>query len=94
MRTERVTVLMTAAEKAALNARAAALGTSSGAVLRAGLEDESSLTLEQEEEIALLARQLSEAVPKMRASLDRSSKRLEALHEEMEVFFHEKGIGS
>ena len=92
MRTERVTVLMTPAEKAVLSARAAMLGVSSGAVLRAGLDDREDVTLEQERELAMLAAELKLAVPKMEAALERSCQVLEDLHRENEDFFRARGV--
>ena len=68
MRTARVTVLMEPDEKAALQARAARLGISSGELLRLAAErfDES----EMEAELEALTSELEQALPKMKANFD------------------------
>ncbi|TCP37063.1 hypothetical protein [Sphingomonas sp. BK235] len=71
MQTERVTFLTTPDHKAALDAFARAKGMSVGHVVR---EATSRYLLEvemtEEEQAAFLLRELSEAVPRMRADID------------------------
>ena len=92
MRSARVTVLMEPEEKAALEARAARRGVSSGEYLRLAVDNFHKVSSEQEAELAALAKELKAAVPKMKAALEASSKSLAALHRENEVFFRERGI--
>ena len=92
MRTERVTVLMTLGEKAALSARAAMLGVSSGAVLRAGLDEEEQITAEEEVELTVLVEQVNEALPKMRASIDSMIERMDAAHQKVDAFLKDAGV--
>lgn len=70
MQTERVTILMTPAKKAALAKRAAAQHMSIGQYVRRKVEDDDELTPEQEAELAILVAQANEAIPKMTASID------------------------
>ena len=92
MRTERVTVLMTPAEKAALTARAAALGVSSGAVLRSSLDEDEQVTPEQEAELAALVAEVNGAVPIMRESLRRSTERIDQSRAEIDRMLREAGL--
>lgn len=92
MQTERVTILMTPAKKAALAARAAARHMSVGQYVRRKVEDEDELTPEQEAEFAALVSQVNAIVPGMAASLDDMSARARELHEELDTFLREKGV--
>ena len=92
MRTARTTVLMTPEEKATLEKRAASRGVSSGEFIRLAVDNFEKVSDEQEAELAALAAELTAAVPKMKAALDRSSKVLQDLHRENEAFFREHGI--
>jgi hypothetical protein len=92
MRNARVTFLTTADEKAALEARAASLGVSSGEYIRLAVDNFAGASAEQEAELTALLEQVSASIPRMQASLDRSSARLEELHEEMDAFFRDRGI--
>jgi hypothetical protein len=92
MRSERVTVLMKPEEKASLEARAAKRGVSSGEYLRLAVDNFESISDEQEAELAGLAKELSFAVPKIKAAIESSCKTLEALHRENEAFFRKRGI--
>jgi len=92
MRTARVTVLMKPEEKAALEAKAARRGVSSGEYLRLAVDNFEKISDDQEAELKELARELKTAVPKMKAALESSCRTLEALHKENEAFFHERGI--
>ncbi len=71
MQTERVTILMTPAKKAALAERAAARHMSIGQYVRRKVEDDDDLTPAQEAELAALIAQANEAIPAMSASFDR-----------------------
>ena len=95
MQTERVTYLTSAEQKAALEAFAKARGESVGNVVReATLRyiSEPVLSDLEEQALKLLAKELNEAAPRIQASLDRTSKTLNDLHEEMNEFFEQKGI--
>lgn len=70
MQTERVTFLTSADNKAALDAFAAGSGTSVGHVLReASSRYLAEADAEDEEALGLLAREVAEAVPRMRADI-------------------------
>jgi uncharacterized coiled-coil protein SlyX len=92
MRTARMTVLMTDAEKAEIEADAARLGVSSGEYVRLAVDNFEMPTAAEEAELAALVAEVNIAIPKMRASLDRMCTRMEVLHEEMDSFLREKGI--
>lgn len=95
MQTERVTYLTSAEQKAALEAFAKARGESVGNVLREAASKyiaEPVLSDGEEEALRLLATELHEAAPRIQASLDRTSKTLRELHEEMDAFFKQRGI--
>lgn len=91
MQTERVTILMTPAKKAALTARAKAQQISLGQYIRRKVEDEDDLTADQEAELAALVEQVNEAVPKMEASLDEMSRTLRETHQEVDRMLREMG---
>jgi SpoVK/Ycf46/Vps4 family AAA+-type ATPase len=92
MQTERVTILMTPAKKAALAARAAARSMSIGQYVRRKVEDEDDFTGEQEAELALLVAEVNKAVPRMAEQLDAMSAQARALHDELDAFLREKGV--
>ncbi len=92
MRSERVTVLMKPEEKAALEARAAKRGVSSGEYLRLAVDNFEKIPEEQEAELAALVAEVNQVVPKIRDSLDRSSERLEATHRKVDMLLREMGI--
>jgi hypothetical protein len=92
MQTERVTILMTPAKKAALAARAAAQHMSIGQYVRRKVEDEEDLTPEQEAELALLVQEVNKAVPRMVEQLDRMSATLRATHEHVDRTLREAGV--
>jgi hypothetical protein len=92
MRSARVTVLMRPDEKAALEAKAAKRGVSSGEYLRLAVDNFGNISDKQEAELAELARELKAAVPKMKAALEGSSRTLQKLHRENEAFFKARGI--
>lgn len=92
MRTERVTVLMKPEEKRSLEERAARRGVSSGEYLRLAVDNFEKLSGDQEAELAALAAELNQALPTMKQALDESCRTLQALHEENEAFFRQRGI--
>ncbi|VVT06836.1 conserved hypothetical protein [Sphingomonas sp. EC-HK361] len=92
MQTERVTILMTPAKKAALAARAAAQSMSIGQYVRRKVEDEDELTPEQEAELALLVAEVNRAVPHMIEQLDEMSAMLRATHEDVDRTLRAVGI--
>jgi hypothetical protein len=92
MRTARVTVLMKPEEKAEMEANAARLGISSGEYVRLAVDNFDKPTAAEEAELAVLVEEVNDAIPKMRASLDRMSRTARDLHKEMDAFLREKGI--
>jgi len=92
MQTERVTFLTSRDHKAALDAYAAQSGQSVGHVLReastryiAGGEDD-------EAELAALVEEANAAIPRMIASLDRMSERLQATNRKIDGILRDAGI--
>jgi hypothetical protein len=93
MRTERVTYLSTADQKAALEAFAKSRGESVGNVVREATAHFIGKPTEAEEaELAALVEQVNEALPKMRASIGESIATLSELHKDMDAFLREKGV--
>ena len=92
MRNARMTVLMTAEEKADIEAEAKRLGVSSGEYVRLAVDNFDRPDAAEEAELAVLIEQVNDAIPKMRDSLDRMSTQARSLHEEMDAFLREKGI--
>jgi len=92
MRTARVTVLMSPREKAEVEANARRLGMSSGEYIRLAVDNFDQPTAAEEAELAALVAQANEAIPKMRASLDRMSRTARDLHAEMDTFLREQGV--
>lgn len=92
MQTERVTILMTPAKKAALAARAAAQHISVGQYVRRKVEDEDDLTPEQEAELALLVAEVNKAVPRMIEQLDQMSATLQATHDKVDRTLRDAGM--
>ena len=86
----RVTVLMTPDKKAQIEADAARLGVSSGEYIRLAVEkfDEA----DEEALLAAIAEELDAAVPRMIASLERSTAKLEAAHLHVDTILRELGI--
>lgn len=92
MHTERITYLATADHKAALEAAARERGESVGSVLReAASRYIGQPTPEEEAELIALTAQVNEAIPRMAASFDRMSAKLQAVHEEVDALLREKG---
>ena len=92
MRSARVTVLMKPEEKAALEAKAARRGVSSGEYLRLAVDNFGKASEREEAAMVALAAEIKAAVPKMRASLERMSTQAQELHEELDAFLREKGV--
>ena len=97
MQTERVTFLTSRDHKAALDAFAKESGVSVGHVLR---EASTSYMAQQreidanedEEALKLIARELNEAAPRILATMDRISEKLEKIHQENDAFLRKMGI--
>ncbi len=95
MQTERITFLTTPQNKAAIAARAAARGISTGEYIRRKVDDEDEEpTPEEEAELAALVEQVNEAIPKMNESLDHMIATLRDTHKEMDIFLCEQGVRS
>jgi len=94
MQTERVTFLTSPKHKAALEAHAAKRGESVGNLVReATARYIAEPTSEEEEEaLKLLARELQEAVPKMRASLERSIAAIRTSRKEVDKMLRDAGL--
>jgi hypothetical protein len=97
MQTERVTYLTSADRKAQLEAFAKARGESVGSVLRDAVtrymaEPDPEPTTEEAEALTLLLDELNAAVPKMRASLQRSIDGLRETREYVDRNFREAGL--
>ena len=92
MRTARVTVLMKPEEKAEMEANAARLGISSGEYIRLAVDNFDKPTAGEEAELTALVGEVNQAIPKMKASLEKTSKTLRKLLRENDAFFRERGI--
>jgi hypothetical protein len=92
MQTERVTFLTSREHKAALDAFAAERGESVGNVVReATARYIGQPTAQEEAELAALVEQVNEAVPKMRASIDRMIATMEQSHRKTDEFLRRMG---
>lgn len=91
MQTSRLTVLMTPDRKSDIEQRASKMGVSSGEYIRLAVDNYEEVSAEQEAELAALVAQVNAAIPKMRASLQRSSAVLKETHAEMDAFLREAG---
>lgn len=93
MHSERITYLTNADQKAALEAFARARGDSVGSVLREAVSEYMARPLAaDEEELAALTAEVNAAIPRMAATLDRMSAKLQSVHEEVDLFLREKGV--
>ena len=92
MRNARTTVLMTPAEKAALEKRAATLGVSSGEYIRLAVDNYENVSPAQEAELAALVREVNVAIPRMAGMLDHMSNTLRETHEEIDRTLRAAGI--
>ena len=95
IQTERVTYLTSADHKAALEAFAKARGESVGNVVReatARYIAQPRSNSDEEAELAALAAQVNEAIPRINASLAQMSKGIRDLRAESDAFYREKGL--
>ena len=93
MHSERITYLATADQKAALEAFAKERGESVGNVVRAATARFIGQPTEEEEaELTALIEQVSEAIPKMNASIDRMIEKMEKSQRETEAFLRKMGV--
>lgn len=93
MQTERVTFLTSPDQKAALDEYAAKTGQSVGHVLReASTRYIAQPTAEEQRELDLLVRELNEAMPRIRASLERSIRKLDDTRREVDSMLREAGV--
>lgn len=93
MRTERVTYLTNAEQKAALEAFAKSRGESVGSVLReAASRYMAQPTDDAEAELAALVEQVDAAIPRINASLKKMSKNIRDLRADSDAFYREKGL--
>lgn len=92
MRTARTTVLMTPEEKAALEKRAANRGVSSGEYIRLAVDNFEKVSDDEEAELAALVQELAAAGPKIRASLERSTRRINQTVKELDAMLRDAGL--
>jgi molybdopterin converting factor small subunit len=83
---------MTPEEKAALEKRAANRGVSSGEYIRLAVDNFEKVTDEQEAELAALVQELAAAGPKIRASLERSTRRINQTVKELDTMLRDAGV--
>lgn len=91
MQTERVTFLASTAEKARLFRKAKTLGVSSSEVVRRALNRDDSDN-DDEAELATLVAEANIAIPKIAASIDRISDRLESMTRKNDAFLEKMGM--
>jgi hypothetical protein len=96
MRTARTTVLLTDAERANLDAFATSRGESVSNVVRdatvqymAQPRDESD---DEEQMLKLLIDEINDATPRILASMDRLSAKMQAMHEDNDAFLRKMGV--
>ena len=93
MQTERVTFLTSREHKAALDEFARESGMSVGHVLReASMRYVAEGEMGEEEQLALLVEQLSQAMPIIQDSLDRTIRKLDDAHRELEQMRRDAGF--
>ena len=86
MQTERVTFLTTPDHKAALDAFAASNGKSVGHVVReASARYIAEAITDEEEQLGMLAREVEEAVPKMRADIREAIAAIESANRQVDA---------
>jgi hypothetical protein len=91
MQTERVTFLTSADHKAMLDAFARQSGKSVGHMLReASTQYMAEAPLNEDEKLAILVRELNEAVPAIAASFDRMTALLQEAHAELSQLREER----
>ena len=93
MQTERVTFLTSREHKAALDEFARESGMSVGHVLReASMRYVAEGEMGEEERLGLLVEQLSQAMPIIQDSLDRTIRKLDDTHRELEQMRRDAGF--
>ncbi len=95
IQTERVTYLTSAEQKAALEAFAKARGESVGNVVREATVRYMAEPAENADEeliLKLLVDEINEAAPRILASMDRLSAKMQAMHEENDAFLRKMGV--
>jgi hypothetical protein len=95
MQTQRVTFLTTPDHKAALDAYAASTGQSVGNVVREATSKFISKPADEAEDemaLKLLIDEINDAAPRILASMDRLSARMQKMHEENDAFLKEIGV--
>jgi Arc/MetJ-type ribon-helix-helix transcriptional regulator len=92
MKTARTTILMTPEEKAAIEKRAARRGVSCSEYIRLAVDKLEKGYDDDEAELAALVEEMNKAIPRIKASLDQTSKTLRKLQRENDAFFRERGI--
>jgi hypothetical protein len=91
---ERVTFLATPALKATLVARATANGISIGEYIRRKVEDEDDGADEEAAELEMIVSELVDAIPDMKARLERTASMIEAAVEDSDRRLREAGLRS
>jgi hypothetical protein len=92
MQSARVTFLTTPDRKAAIEAKAATLGVSSGEYIRLAVDNFDQVSARDEAELAALVEEVNKAIPNMRASLDRMIETLDETHAEVDRTLRAAGI--
>ncbi len=90
MQTERVTILTSPDEKAQLFRRAKKLGISSSEVVRRALRREDNDA--DDTELSALVAEANMAIPKIAASIERMTKRLDEMNRKDEEFLAKMGF--
>lgn len=91
MQSERITFLTSPEAKAAITAKAAQRGMSTGEYIRLAVENMPEET-DEELELAALVGELVDAIPEMRASLERTAERIETAVRESDRKLREAGL--
>jgi Ribbon-helix-helix protein, copG family len=94
MQTDRLTILMEPKYKASIARQAAARGVSTSEHVRNALDSFDAVTSEEQAELAVMVAQANEAIPKMRASIDRMIATLDKTHRETDAFLVQMGVRS
>jgi hypothetical protein len=95
MQTERVTFLTSRDHKAALDAYATRTGQSVGNVVREATSQFISKPADEAEEemmLKLLINEINDAAPRILASMDRLSAKMQVMHEENDAFLKKMGV--
>jgi hypothetical protein len=95
MQTERVTFLTSRDHKAALDAYATRTGQSVGNVVREATSQFISKPADEADEermLKLLIDEINDSTPRILASMDRLSSKMQAMHEETDAFLRKMGV--